>query len=260
MLCAPGQFRDDDKVKVTVCVKEVEETDHEKLLGLGLCCNLTFHDYIFGIEGNKDFPGLAKQLSQRVGLLAQVAKYLPSHRMHQIANGIFFSKMIYCLPVYGNIWGLADFDETERRSVSFTMQHCRVLQILENKVLRIITCRTFDTPVSQLLEESGYMSVHQLIAYHTALIMYKVVKTGQPVNLARRFGVGPGGNQAVRAGRRLHNIRIDFTLSIARSSFIYRGAKLWNMLPIDIRTSNSVKIFKKKIKNWIKINISIHPS
>ena len=154
-----------------------------------------------------------------------------------------FSKLIYCLPVYGNIWGLANLYEIDRSSISFTKQHCRILQILQNKVLRIITQRGYDTPVCQLLEESGHLSIHQLTAYHTALAVFKVVKTGQPVYLAKRFGLGQEGNEEVRARRRPHDIRVDFNLSIARSGFIYRGAKLWNMIPINVRNAKSPHTF-----------------
>ena len=162
--------------------------------------------------------------------------------------------------MYGNIWGLTNLDEIDRRSISFTKQHCRILQVLQNKVLRIITHRSYDTPVRQLLKESGYLSIHQLIAYHTALSVFKVVKTGQPVCLAGRFGMEEGGNEEVRARRRPLDIRVDFTLSIARSGFVYRGARLWNMIPLNVRTTNSAHIFKKGIKHWIKSNVTIHPN
>ena len=90
--------------------------------------------------------------------------------------------------------------------------------------------------------------------------MYKVVKSGQPVNLAKRFGMGQDGNEEVRARRRNHDIRVDFNLSIARSGFVYRGARLWNMIPVNIKISSSPKIFKKKIKTWIKSHVTIHPN
>ena len=259
IVCAPGQYREDHLIKITVCEKEVTESNHERLLGLGLCNNLTFHDYLFGLEGNKDFPGLFKQLSQRVGLLAQVARFLPSHRMHAIANGLFFSKVIYCLQVFGTNWGLENMDEVERRSVSFTKQQCRILQILENKVLRIITKRKYDTPIKQLLEDSGYMSIHQLIAYHTLLTVFKVIMTGEPVHLAKRFGVEQLGKVGIRARRRQLDIRVDYTLSIARFGFIYRGAQLWNMIPVDLKTATTLREFKIKIKPWIASNLGIHP-
>ena len=66
--------------------------------------------------------------------------------------------------------------------------------------------------------------------------------------------------ERVRGGRRQHDLNINFTLSIARSGFMYRGAQLWNMVPVHIRTCNSISQFKKRIKIWIKSKISIHPS
>ena len=72
--------------------------------------------------------------------------------------------------------------------------------------------------------------------------------------------MGLEGNEEVRARRRPHDIRVDFNLSIARSGFIYRGAKLWNMIPINVRNANSPHTFKKQIKQWIKSNVSIHPN
>ena len=80
------------------------------------------------------------------------------------------------------------------------------------------------------------------------------------VYLVRRFGLGQERNEEVRARRRSHDIRVDFDLSIARSGFVYRGAKLWNMIPNDVRTSTSAQVFKKRIKQWIKNNIAIHPT
>ena len=199
------------------------ETVHEKLLGVGLCNNLTFHDFLLGIEGNKDFPGLFKQLSKRVGLLAQVAHFLPSYRIQAIANGLFYSKLIYCLQVYGNVWGLDTLDEVERRSISFTKLHCRILQILQNKILRIITKQNYETPVQQLLQKSGHMSVHQLIAYLTLLTVFKAIRRQEPVYLGNKFTVlRPDGN-VVRARRGEHNMRVDYKLSIARGGFVHRG-------------------------------------
>ena len=134
------------------------------------------------------------------------------------------------------------------------------MQILENKVLRIITKKDYDTPIKQLLEKSGYMSIHQLISYHTVLSVFKVVKTIKPVYLAKRFGLEEPGQLEVRARRRQNHIRVEFNLSIARSGFVYRGAQLWNMIPVDIKTAMSIKVFKKMVKPWIKSNVGIYPN
>ena len=152
-------------------------------------------------------------------------------------------------------------DENNRRSVSFTKQHCNILQILENKVLRIITGHGYNTPISQLLEDSGQLSVNQLVAYHTLLTVFKVVKTGEPGYLAERLGVGRGEvpQDRVRARRRQHDIRLEYRLSISRTGTLYRGKRLWNSLPVTLRTARSVGSFKRGVKRWVKAHIPIHP-
>ena len=104
------------------------------------------------------------------------------------------------------------------------------------------------------------MSILQLIAYHTVLSVFKVVTTREPVYLAKRFGLEEVGQPGARARRRQHHIRIEFKLSIARSGFVYRGSQLWNMIPVEIKTAMSLKVFKKKIKPWIKENVGIYPT
>ena len=87
-----------------------------------------------------------------------------------------------------------------------------------------------------------------------------VVKTKEPVHLAKRFGIEEDRQSEVRATRRQHHIRVEFNLSIARSGFVYRGAQLWNMIPVDIKTAMSIKVFKKLVKPWIKSNIGMYPN
>ena len=152
-------------------------------------------------------------------------------------------------------------DEGQRRSTAFTKQHCRILQILENKVLRILTGHGYETPVSQLLEESGQLSIHQQVGYHTLLTIFKVMKTGEPGYLAGRLGVTQEEAHLDRIGarRRQHDIRLEYSKSISREGTLYRGKRLWNTLPVNLRTSRTIASFKRGVKSWIKENIPVTP-
>ena len=44
-------------------------------------------------------------------------------------------------------------------------------------------------------------------------------------------------------------------LSLYRSSFVYRGADLWNKLPDHLRTSSKIGSFKKGLKVWVVENV-----
>ena len=92
-------------------------------------------------------------------------------------SGIFTSKLIYCITVWGKIWNLTDND----RGSSLTKSELYKLQVLQNKTLRLISGMDYDTPVSTLLKVCNELSVHQLIAYHTACQVYKIHTTKEPV-------------------------------------------------------------------------------
>ena len=49
------------------------------------------------------------------------------------------------------------------------------------------------------------------------------------------------------------------SLSASREGFIYRAAKLINKLPESVWKESSVRLFKKKLYEWVKMNISVKP-
>ena len=112
-------------------------------------------------------------------MLAKLSKLVPKTRLRVLCNGIFNSKLIYCLQVVGNVWGLG-LDDTIRRSVSFRKEDLRKLQVLQNRVGRILTGMRFGTAIKELLIESKIMSVHQLTAYHTFLTVQKCLSNKKP--------------------------------------------------------------------------------
>ena len=54
------------------------------------------------------------------------------------------------------------------------------LQVLQNAVLRLQTGLGWYTPTELLVKKSSQLSVHQLVAYHSALQVFKCQKTSQP--------------------------------------------------------------------------------
>ena len=146
----------------------------------------------------KPLPGIVTTLSKRVGMMKRLSRLLPKERLKMIANGIFMSPVLYCLQLFGALWGVGTLQEEEPRHESFTSANLKILQILQNKVMRTVTGNDHRTPVQQLLSDSGWLSIHQLISYTTILTIYKIVKTGEPIGLAnrlRREGEQVGGGR-----------------------------------------------------------------
>ena len=95
--------KDKNEIKIQVDGKEVIETSSEKLLGVVINNELTWKNHLYGDD---EHQGLIPQLSQRIGVLRRVSKYMSRERLTSFSSGIFYSKLSYCLPVFGNIFGL----------------------------------------------------------------------------------------------------------------------------------------------------------
>ena len=117
-------------------------------------------------------PGLISQLAKRVGMLSRLVKLIPTNRFKLLVNGLFMSKLLYCLPLFANGLGLVTTHIGETRNNSFTKSNLKSLEILENKVMRLMTGHGYQTPVIQLLQETNMLSVNQLVIFSTIMIVF----------------------------------------------------------------------------------------
>ena len=116
------------KLKVNINEEEKTETSSEKLLGIIVNNSLTWKNHLFG---NEEEPGLVKNLSKRIGILTKLRKYLTDKKFKQIVDGIFISKLIYGITVWG---------------FSLNRKELRKLQVSYNKCLRLISHSSYDAP------------------------------------------------------------------------------------------------------------------
>ena len=82
-------------------------------------------------------------------------------------NGIFFSKLSYCLAVYGKVKGLNETYREATKIYGLNALDINRLQGLQISVNGIITGARRRTPTAELLKDSDSLSVMQLIALHT---------------------------------------------------------------------------------------------
>ena len=105
------------------------------------------------------------------------------------------------------------------------------------------------------------MSVHQLVVYHSVVLVYKVITTKSPKYLYEMFSkeymyktkqADSGQLRQTRAAR-------DMGLELSQDSFRWRAAKSFNEPPTNIINLATTEAFKQEAKVWIKLNISLYP-
>ena len=84
---------------------------------------------------------------------------------------------MYCLPVYGNVHGQAIYRETKGRSAGMTVTGCNKLQVLQNSANRLITRARQGVATVDLLRETDSLSIQQMVAYYTLIMVHKVTMT-----------------------------------------------------------------------------------
>jgi len=157
-----------------------------------------------------------------------------------IADGIIMSKFIQLIQLWG---GAPEFLLT-------------FLQVLQNRAARMVTKRDWFTSTEVILRQCGWLSIRQLIVYHTTLQVYKIKTTQQPDYFHKKFNGNFKQNTRFAASQSIKE-NGNVTSDLGQRNFTYRATKLWNRLPTSIRASLTVESFKHNAKTWIKSNVPI---
>ena len=159
-----------------------------------------------------------------------------------VANGIFLSKLIYLIPLWGGASGYL----------------LKILQVIQNKAARYITKSSIFKPTKDLLKQCRWLSVSQLAAYHSLLLTHKTMLSQKPGYIFDKFGSQYPANTRLAASRKIRiNGNFDADLSLSKDSFRWRASKLYNELPVHIRTDSKMDRVKSNLKQWVGVNVAL---
>ena len=161
-----------------------------------------------------------------------------------MTNGLFMSKLAYLMPLWG---GCQKF-------------LIGSLQVMQNKAARYVTKKNIFTPTKVLLKQCGWMSVNQMVFFHTSVLFYKTRQSKFPPALYNMASSEYSYNTREKSRgnfKVVSNTRLQSSLAV--QSFRWRSVEFWNKLPLNIKTIEKIEDFKKSLKEWTFENISITP-
>ena len=203
----------------------------DKLLACQIIEDLTWKHHILLSD-----ESVIKQLTSRVNGLCLISDRSTFETRLMVANGIILSKLCYLI----QLWGGCE---------KYLIQ---ALQIIQNRAARVVTGKSWFTPVRRLLKDCRWLSVQQLIFYHTVLQTHKVVLHGDPVYFKQRMSTQHPRDTRQAAGGSVWR-GDDYT----GKSFSARGAQAYNNIPSSIRSCCNLLTFKSKLRKWVELNIPI---
>ena len=193
----------------------------EVLLGISVYCNLKWSEQIENLTG---------KLKKRLTGLDKLRFTMNKNNKKNIVQGVFNSVLCYCLPLFGGC----------------NTSEIKVLQVQQNRAARIVLNLPPRSNRNSMYERLGWMSVQQLIVYHTLLAVHRIRKSKEPEYLA---------SSLLRENYRGNIIVENSRLGLYKNSFVPRGSTLWNKLPRDLRNIDKIGKFKKELRNWVSDNV-----
>ena len=234
----------DSSMKLNTGKEIIETSQTEKVLGVLISQNLKWTNHILlGNHGTGE-GSLVKQLGKRLAALKQIRYVADFKTRKMLTNGILMSKLVYLIPVWG---GCEKF-------------LIKALQIIQNKAARLVTNRGIYTPAQTLLTQCGWLSVNQLVFFHTVVLLYKTMQIQSPTYIYRMINREYGYHtRACDAGLLRQGANYKPSHGLNTQSFRLRSIRSWNQLPADVRNVQILSNFKTKAKDWVLKNIHLHP-
>ena len=169
-------------VKPDGTLKIILAKEHIRLLGANLNRDATWaHQLELGEK-----PVL-KTLRSTIGALTHISKNMNVKCRLLLANGLFISKLLYLLPMWGGL----------------TYRDSKKIQVLLNKCARMVLGKKRKTRTRELMTSCGWLYYKELVDYHSLVQLFKIINLGTPKNLKDSFKI-------------LDNKRIDIFSSSSR--------------------------------------------
>ena len=146
------------------------------------------------------------------------------------------SKLIYLMPLWA---GCQDY-------------LVKALQVIQNKAARSVAKMDIFTPTRALLKVCGWMSVRQLMAYHSIILLHKTLSTKAPEYLYKKVTAGGQFSYKTRQAAEcpaefsftVHHPTNNGTirqagsgnkLGMSKNGWCWRSVEMYNTLPTNLR-------------------------
>ena len=135
---------------------------------------------------------------------------------------------------------------------NFNMEHLQSLQVLQNKLARVLLSADIRTPIDDMMSSLNWPKLDKRWQNQLLLLIFKCLIHEAPSYLSSQFTFTSSVHSHNTRNQSSNSLVIpSFNVNAGKRTFLYRAGKTWNSLPCQFRsramsmTSNS---FKTNIK------------
>ena len=131
------------------------------------------------------------------------------------------------------------------------------INLLHYRALKFVY-QDFSSSFQELLTKDNSVSVHHRNLQYLAIELNKIKSGNAPFLLSEIFQKRSVPENSVVGNLRSQTIFYNYhnprSVRFGTETLRDLGPKIWNIIPIDIKSSISLTIFKQRIKDWIPEN------
>lgn len=202
-----------------------------RYLGVILDENLKWEEHI---------QTLIKKLLKFTSIFYKVRNKIPYSCLTKVYYAFVHSHILYGIEAYANTYN----------------SHLNKLQRLNDKLLRILFSKEFNSNVTDVYQLIGSLPVVKLHNFQVLSFVKKSIhcKCLIPSIFHDYYRFATDVHCQNTRNNKLNLFLCSVRNNCGKRNFTFKGAKLWNSLPNDIRLCDSYFTFKKMVKQWLYTN------
>lgn len=171
--------------------------------------------------------------------IASLRPYLNQEALKKLVHAMITSNLDYCNSLL----------------IGLPQQSILLLQRVQNAAARMITCTSRRESARPLLRLLHWLPVQQRVEFKVLVFIYKCLHGLAPPYLEELIKLERNTRTLRSTGRIV--LHVPFTRSALAydRAFSYAGPRLWNSLPQSVQESESLNIFKAKLKTYLFANL-----
>ena len=203
------------------------ESNSVKPLGITIDNHLKF---------DKPISLLCAKATRKLSALARISYYLTFHQKRTLIKGFFESQFRYC--------SLTWMFHSRKSNNKINLLHERALRMIYNDQF---------SSFQELLDKDNSFTVHHfnIQSLSLAIEMFKVINNILATIIDDLFTTYHSYNLRSKSQFVVPSVH---TVHNGQNSMQYYGPLFWNMIPGYIKDSETLDIFKGKIRKWKPIN------
>ena len=211
---------------IRIGTEEINFNESAKNLGVIFDKDLNLSNHI---------SNLCKNVYLEIRRLRHMSTFVDESSLKTLASSFILSRLDYCNSIFKNL------------------PKCQLdkLQKLQNYAARVVMKKTMREHVTPMLKHLHWLPVHARIDYKIAVIIYKCINNLAPSYLAHIVEPYVPSRNLRSSNLNLIKQHKSKFKTLGDRALKIHASSVWNSLPLNIKNSSSLDIFKNNLKTHL---------